>query len=39
MVEPGELGRGYMPTLSSVQRMETMAGKIWKRRRENQYPE
>jgi hypothetical protein len=34
MEEPEELGRGYLPALSSVRSMETMAGKLWKRRME-----
>jgi hypothetical protein len=39
MGEPEELGRGYLSSLSSVRSMETVAGNLWKRRRENQYPE
>jgi hypothetical protein len=31
MEEPEELGRGYMPTLSLVRSMETVAGKLLKR--------
>jgi hypothetical protein len=27
-----ELGRGYLPALSSIWSMETMAGKLWKRK-------
>jgi hypothetical protein len=30
MKEPKELGRGYLPALSSFQSMEIMAGKLWK---------
>jgi hypothetical protein len=32
MEEPKELGRGYLPGLSSVQSMETKARKLWKSR-------
>jgi hypothetical protein len=31
MEESEELGRGYLPALSSFQSMETVAGKLWKR--------
>jgi hypothetical protein len=34
MEEPEEHGRGFLPALSSVQSMETVVGKIWKRRME-----
>jgi hypothetical protein len=30
MKGPEELGRGYMPAMSSFQSMEIVAGKIWK---------
>jgi hypothetical protein len=29
MEEPEELGRGYLPALSSVRSMDTMVGKLW----------
>jgi hypothetical protein len=34
MKEPEELGRGYLPALSSFYSMEIMAGNIWNRRME-----
>jgi hypothetical protein len=34
MKEPEELGRGYLPALSSFWSMEIVAGKFWKRRME-----
>jgi hypothetical protein len=32
MEEPKEIGRGYLPALSSAWNMETVAGKLWKSR-------